>query len=63
MKKFVCLGIPKPNGIMQQSSDSEHPTPLSAFPQGAGSKKPTYTAIFYFGNKNGIYSVVPGLTA
>ena len=36
VKKFVCLDIPKPNSIMQHESDSEHPSPLSTLPLGAG---------------------------
>ena len=36
MKKFVCLDIPKPNSIIQHESDSEHSSPLSTLPLGAG---------------------------
>lgn len=36
VKKFVCLDIPKPNSIMQHEPDSEHSSPLSTLPLGAG---------------------------
>ena len=36
VKKFVCLDILKPNSIMQHEPDSEHSSPLSTLPLGAG---------------------------
>ncbi len=38
MKKFVCLCVSTPSSIMQHESDSEHSTPLSTLPRGAGCK-------------------------
>ena len=51
MKKFVCLGVPKSNNIMQHESDSEHSTPLSTFPRGTGCKIQHIDCKIPFGDK------------
>ena len=51
MKKFVCLGAPMPNSIMQHELGYEHSTPLSTFPRGAGCRIQHISCKILFGNK------------